>query len=278
LAHACIDLVGVIARNSPTHAQIASLRILAIPADEIIPYITRFDWVECRDRGQLSLTAAGIAVSAIGDIRLAIRAVLRAYIENLKPAWVKLASGGRRELLLQAPPGVRQVFCECGMAYGYEDDVVEWWDMLANESRRERDTFLNKIGRLGEQRSLLYEEWRTGRAPSWTSVESNFEGYDILSTRSRDDPRRLTIEVKTSKQSLEAAFFFLSRNEWDYAQGSIQHVFHLWRLDAVSAEFAILTVEDVAPHIPADIKEGVWQLVRIPYLAFRDSFTPLSIR
>ena len=222
VASGCVELVGVIARNSPTAPELDSLRILSVSGEDLLAFARYLRWVEPRETGHLALTADGIAASAIDDPRAAIRALLAAYIDIAKPAWVQTASAGRRELLSHAPPGVQQVFVESGMAYGYDDDVVAWWDSLATRARRVRDDALTEIGRQGERRSLEYERNRTGREPKWTAVESNLEGYDILSTLSAVDARRLTIEVKTSQQSAGSAWFFLSRNEWEHAVAALQ--------------------------------------------------------
>jgi hypothetical protein len=111
-----------------------------------------------------------------------------------------------------------------------------------------------------------------GRAPKWTAVESNLEGYDILSTLSVDDARRLTIEVKTSQQPPDSAWFFLSRNEWDHAAAALHHAFHLWTLNGDTPHLAVLSVDDVAQHLPSDVGGGAWQMVRVPFDAFEPSF------
>jgi hypothetical protein len=278
VASACVELVGVIARNSPTAPELDSLRILSVSGEDLLAFARYLRWVELRETGHLALTADGIAASAIDDPRAAIRALLAAYIDIAKPAWVQTASAGRRELLSHAPPGVQQVFAESGMAYGYDDDVVAWWDSLATRARRVRDDALTEIGRQGERRSLEYERNRTGRDPKWTAVESNLEGYDILSTLSADDARRLTIEVKTSQQSAGSAWFFLSRNEWEHAVAALHHAFHLWTLNGDAPRLAVLSVDDVAAHLPNDAGDGAWQTARVPFRAFEAAFTEPTTR
>lgn len=272
VASGCVELVGVIARNSPTAPELDSLRILSVSGEDLLAFARYLRWVELRETGHLALTADGIAVSAIDDPRAAIRALLAAYIDIAKPAWVQTASAGRRELLSHAPTGVQQVFAESGMAYGYDDDVVAWWDSLATRARRVRDDALTEIGRQGERRSLEYERNRTGRDPKWTAVESHLEGYDILSTLSADDARRLTIEVKTSQQPSGSAWFFLSRNEWEHAVAALHHAFHLWNLNGDTPRLAVVSVEDVSPHLPTDRGNGEWQIARVPFNAFDPAF------
>ena len=272
VAFGCVELIGVIARNSPTANDLDSLRILSVSGEDLVAFARYLRWVELRDTGHLALTADGIAANAKGDPRAAIRSLLAAYIDIAKPVWVQTASAGRRELLSHAPPGVQQVFAESGMAYGYDDDIVAWWDSLATRARRVRDDALTEIGRQGERYSLEYERNRTGRDPKWTAVESNLEGYDILSTLSADDNRRLTIEVKTSQQPPGSAWFFLSRNEWEHAVDALHHAFHLWTLNGDMPRLAVLSVDDVAQHLPTDGGGGAWQTVRVPFGAFEPAF------
>jgi len=276
VASGCVELVGVIARNSPTAPELDSLRILSVSGEDLLAFARYLRWIEQRETGHLALTASGIAASAIQDSRAAIRALLVDYIEIAKPAWVQTARAGRREMLAHAPPGVQQVFAESGMAYGYDDGVVAWWDSLATRARRVRDDALTEIGRQGERRSLEYERNRTGREPKWTAVESNLEGYDILSTTSRHDTRPLTIEVKTSEQSPHSSYFYLSRNEAQYAVTAANHRLHLWSLGAPTPLLAVLTVEDVRAHVPTDCGNGAWQSVRIPFKDFEPAFVQLT--
>jgi len=276
VAFGCVELIGVIARNSPTANDLDCLRILSVSGEDLLAFARYLRWVELRDTGHLALTADGTAASANGDPRAAIRSLLAAYIDIAQPVWVQTASAGRRELLSHAPPGVQQVFAESGMAYGYDDDIVAWWDSLATCARRVRDDALTEIGWQGERRSLEFERNRTGRDPKWTAVESNLEGYDILSTLSADDARRLTIEVKTSQQPPGSAWFFLSRNEWEHAVAALHHAFHLWTLNGDSPRLAVLSVDDVAPHLPTDCGGGAWQTVRVPFRAFESAFFTAS--
>jgi hypothetical protein len=278
VASGCVELVGVIARNSPAATDLDTLRILSISGEDLVAFARYLRWVEIRETGDLALTADGMAVSAIDDPRAAIRAILAAYIAIAKPAWVQTASAGRRELLSHAPPGVQQVFAESGMAYGYDDDVVAWWDTLATGARRVHDDAMTEIGRQGERHSLEYERARTGRNPKWIAIESNLEGYDILSTLSADDTRRLTIEVKASQQPVKSAALYLSRNEWEHACTALHHAFHLWALNGDEPRLAVLSINAIARHIPSDSHDGAWQTVRVPFRAFEPEFTTPDAR
>src|SRR5690606_14677502 len=125
--------------------------------------------------------------------------------------------------------------------------------------------------------TLEYERRRTGVEPKWVALDSNSDGYDVLSRRDSDDSRRLVIEVKTTKQGLTGCFY-VSRNEWDVAEDALFHVFHLWDVSDKEPRLAILDPAQLRRHTPTDGETGKWQLVRIPFAAFHDAFekVPLS--
>lgn len=56
-----------------------------------------------------------------------------------------------------------------------------------------------------------------------------------------NDTRRLTIEVKTSAQGL-SGLLHLTRNEWNLATESLNHVFHLWDIRSVPPRLAVLNI------------------------------------
>ena len=91
------------------------------------------------------------------------------------------------------------------------------------------------------------------------------------------DTRRLTIEVKTSAQWL-SGLLHLTRNEWNLATESLNHVFHLWDIRSVPPRLAVLDTETFATHIPIDQGSGEWKSAAIPFLAFEPHFAPSPIR
>ena len=50
--------------------------------------------------------------------------------------------------------GVAQVFVEAGLANGFDDDVVAFWDELAARARGLRDVKLSEFGREGEKLTI----------------------------------------------------------------------------------------------------------------------------
>ena len=170
-----------------------------------------------------------------------LRAMLIDFIEIEQPPWLQLVPYGRRETLLQAPPSIRQVFVEAGLAYGDDEETVRFWDALAARARGLLDGALTEIGRRGERLTPQYERNRTDMEPKWIALESASDGYDVLLHVAKSDSRRMTIEVKTSERSTEFASFHLTRNEWSTALGSLAHRFHLWVLAPSRMELAVLT-------------------------------------
>jgi hypothetical protein len=200
------------------------------------------------------------------------------FIEVEQPPWFQLVPYGRRETLLQAPPSIRQVFVEAGLAYGDDQDTVRFWDALAARARGLRDGVLTEIGRRGERLTLQYERNRTGVEPKWIALESSSDGYDVLSRVSMFDTKRMTIEVKTSEQGTEFASFHLTRNEWVTALDSMAHRFHLWALAGSRCQIAVLTIEQVMAHVPDHKGSGVWETLSIPFSVFKEFFNDFQDR
>jgi hypothetical protein len=273
LAVGCVELVGVVGRNNPTQSALNSGRTLSLPTQDILEFAVYVNWVRVQDDGSVVLTPAGGQVFASQNCRTNLRTFLRDYIQIADPPWVRLAALGRRDVLLQAPDGVRQLLVESGMAYSCDDDVVQWWDQLGAESRGYKNSRLTEIGRAGERLTLAYEEKRTGRVPKWVAIESNADGYDVLSVVSSTDSRRLAIEVKTSQQDVEAGSFYVTRHEWDTACDSLCHVFHVWDICRECPRLAVLTVDEVADHVPLDKGAGAWQTSKVPLRAFVERFS-----
>jgi hypothetical protein len=151
--------------------------------------------------------------------------------------------------------------------------VVSFWDLLAARARGLHDVRLNEIGRAGERLTLQHEEQRTGRKPQWIALESNADGYDVLSHVSDKDAARLCIEVKASAAGLRGKFY-LTRNEWETAATLLQFVMHLWDLSKLTPRLAVVDIAQLAAHIPRDEGEGRWDNVCIPFSSFASVFSP----
>lgn len=277
VAFGCVELLRVISRNAVTESGALSLALGPIPAQDILAAAIELSWVsQSPGSGLLIPTFKGVRALAASDDRVRLHMLILDHIDAENPAWVQLAATGRREVLLQAPKGLGQVFVDAGLAYGDDQSTVSFWDALAARARGIRNAVLTETGRMGERFTLAHEKQRTGCEPVWVALDSNADGYDVLSRVSNEDQRRLTIEVKASSQTSLSGYFHLTRNEWNLAVGSLNHAFHLWDVSRAPPHLAVLNVDEIAKHVPIDEGNGVWESARIPFFSFVSSFTPFS--
>lgn len=272
VAFGCIELLGAVSREAFTPAGAESLALGSVPSRDILKAAMDLQWIVTSLDGLLVPAIRGErAISALDDTAR-LRLLVLDHIDAENPLWIQLAPRGRREVLLQAPKGVSQVLVEAGLAYGQDTETVGFWDALAARARGIRATSLSETGRIGERLSIEAEQKRTGCKPKWIALDSNADGYDVLSRVSAEDSRRLTIEVKTSAQGL-AGFLHLTRNEWGLATESLNHVFHLWNIRTNPPRLAVLDTETVAIHIPDNRGSGEWEAAEIPFITFESSFS-----
>jgi len=276
IALACSELLEVVSRNAVTPAGATGLALGAVPSVDVLDAAMAFRWIEVAPEGALKATARGARALAESDGRRRLRLLLIDYVEAMSPSWLYLTPSGRRETLLQAPPGIRQVIVESGLAYDDDEDAVAFWDGLAARARGSRDASLAEIGRRGERLTVEHERTRTGVLPKWIALDSSSDGYDVLSMVSASDQRRLTVEVKASERPLSLAYFHLTRNEWEMANESLNHVFHLWSLVGPRPMLATLSINHVLAHVPADSGDGCWKSVSIPFEAFAGEFSTIA--
>jgi hypothetical protein len=229
------------------------------------------NWLKQDEAGLAVVTPAGISVLKVESYEIRLRMALLSYIEVVRPAWVQNAIFGRSRVLNFAGKSIAQVFTEAGLADGLENDVVEFWDMMATMARGQRSAEAMKIGRAGERLTLVHEKERTGRAPKWVAVDSNLDGYDVLSIVGADDSRFMSIEVKSTTVGM-AGRFHLTANEWERAMIQEEHRFHLWEINQTSTRLAVLTPGDVEPHVPTNQGEGAWESVEIAFGTFEQQF------
>lgn len=272
VAFGCTELIGVASRNSLTPGGVLSLSLGSASPKDVLDATFALRWIEVTPEGLLRPTMRGARVMEESDDRHKLRLLVLDHVEAENPSWLHLAPAGRRETLLHAPPGVRQVIVEAGLAYGEDEATVAFWDGLAARARGSRDASLSEIGRRGERLTVEYETSRLGQPPKWIALDSSSEGYDVLSRVSSSDMRRLTIEVKASERPLSCAAFHLTRNEWEIAQESLNHAFHLWNMSGSQPLLAVISVTQLSSHIPVNTGDGSWESVLIPFRAFSASF------
>ncbi len=271
----CFDLLDMASRMSLSFSQITLSfgRLSGLPVEIVIETAQTLRWLATGGEGFVSLTPAGSKLLMLDGYEQKLRQALLDYIDAIHPPWVQNAIAGRSRVLSFASSDIRQVFVEAGLAHGTEHDVVVFWDMLAARARGQKNIHLTEIGREGERLTLAYEENRTGRRPRWVSIDSNGDGYDILSVLGPGDGTQLSIEVKTTQFGLNG-YFHLTMNEWDRALCFENHVFHLWDISGIPKQVAVLEKSDVEPHVPKNRGRGLWESVEIPYYTFYEKFCP----
>jgi hypothetical protein len=223
----------------------------------------------------LKLSPRGKDILSQPDIQECLRLQIEDFIETMQPPWCRLIPHGRRSATLNMPSDARQCFREAGLLEtNLTDRIVDWWDRLASKSRGRHKDVLNEIGRCGERLSITYETARVGIPPKWQAIECNGDGYDLLSYVSNLDLSRQTIEVKASEKNITYASLHVSRNEWEFGKTAGVHRFHLWaNVRLKSPLLAVLSVEDLSPHIPTNNGEGSWESVEIPFAPFSAAFS-----
>jgi Domain of unknown function (DUF3883) len=235
-------------------------------------------WLSVSDSGIAVLAPAGERVFSIVAEHLRMRRGLLDYVEVFRPPWIRMTLDGRMRVLAFAPLEIRQSLVEAYLAFGYDANVIEFWDQLVAIARGQQSIELSLIGREGERLTLGYEKHRTGREPQWRSIESNSDGFDVLSVASREDSRSLPIEVKASRMGL-AGTIHLTRNEWESTELLPRHQLHLWDLSqGCIPRLAIVTRAEVAPHIPSNCGSGKWREVEIDFAVFQSKFSIAATR
>ena len=188
------------------------------------------------------------------------------WIELSEPSWLRLIPYGREKLRVALTDDQMQCFREAGLfAEVPDDDALAWWDQLADLMRGTADSEKMRRARHAERLSFDFEVNRTkslgiSKTPKWVALEDNSLGYDVLSYDV--DPNGLIVTRLVEVKSRLSDSIFITRNEWNNASGAAQRsVLHVW--DLPEERLHEYRVHEVAPHIPIDQGDGVWQDVRI---------------
>ena len=110
------------------------------------------------------------------------------------------------------------------------DEIIEWWDDLADFSRSLIDNKKIKSGRSGEKKTLEFEKRKLKNhnlnlSPTWDGFWDNKLGYDV---KSWDYNKNIIfIEAKSSKE--KNGTFFFTKNEWKCAISEKNNYFvYIW--------------------------------------------------
>lgn len=198
-----------------------------------------------------------------------LRRGLAVLIEAHRPWWCRFFAYGRQRLATALTQDELQTFRSAGLLEENPPaDVVQWWDAFACLMRATEDERLNAQGRHAEGLSLQHERKRLQslgitEEPRWIALEDISAGYDLQSyEQTAYGLRNLLIEVKSTQRSPPR--MFLTRGEWDAAaQYGDAYTFHLWKLPA--EELTVITVAEMAQHIPQDHGSGRWTELEIQF-------------
>lgn len=272
VAYGCFELLRLLDQTPmPVTAARTLGKLGVVSAKRVTDCSMLLGWTEVNDAGLLAPTLRGQAVSAMPRTEERLRQALMDMVSAIDPPWVQNARFGRRRVLQYAPPEIAQICQEAGLADGSTPDVVAFWDALAAQARGLHDAWLNETGRTGERLTLRYEEIRTGRTPRWVALDSNEDGYDVLSSLNAEDRMPVCIEVKASQLGLNGSFY-LTRHEWEAAESFLHYLVHLWDLSDATPRLAVLTLGSVAQHLPIDHGNGRWDVACVPFGTFTDHF------
>lgn len=278
LAQAGIALLDLLHRQplSPTELLSGLPKVGGMSSASALSLAEALAWLDINETGQMQMSASGLQVHTADGYEAALRCILLHYVETLSPDWLQNASYGRSRVLNFCPVGVRQVFVEAGLAGELEHEVVDFWDWLAAIARGHQKNQLVAIGREGERLTMIHEEARTRAKPRWVAVDSNQDGYDVLSVKAADDRAFLSIEVKASRAGTRGSLH-LTRHEWETALDRPFHLFHLWDLSCALPKLATVEMDAMAAHVPIDAGAGGWENVEVPFKVFESLFGPALV-
>ncbi len=265
------EFLDVVAAGSVAYVdmEVSGRRFSIASSGEVLSCSIRCGWVEVTDGGTCQLTERGQRIRELSDTTSFLRQQLEDAIEALQPSWAAGIPNGRREARSSLPDGVVGIFQDAGLFDEWDDELTKYLDRLSCMIRVQNSEFLLKVGREAEKSTVLHEKSRTGRDPNWLSRETNFAGYDVLSSVDASDTTPLRIEVKGTVRRLRDATFIVTRGEWTKAARDMKpYVFHLWLMNATPPRLAVVPPSAVGPHIPNDRGKGKWDRASIPFSSF----------
>jgi hypothetical protein len=204
-----------------------------------------------------------------GNFSQSLRDILSISIQLDPPSWLPVVVGGRNsvESVVANDPNLYQLFVAAELFQSLpSEEVIAWWDRLANAQRADETRRNLENGRLAERKTFETERARLDNEgcpfePEWIALDDNSAGYDILSYINRESQwLSLAIEVKSSTS--DAIRFFLTRNEFDTASRMAdRYELHFWGRSSSSA--TVLDSATVVSHAPVDQGRGKWQEVLV---------------
>lgn len=202
-------------------------------------------------------------------------------LESIYQSHMNKVTHGRK-IFCKAVEGtsLHQLLRYADLIDGLDSNIVCWWDDFSASHRKEDDSRKLLTGRKGEELSLKYEKIIINhlaieheieiKTPIWEAVDNNDSGYDIGSfTVFENKWCDKKVEVKSSES--DYGIFSFSRNQYKTMRTfNKTYEVHLWKLK--TQELAVLTYEDLSPHMPLDQGKGSWSAVDIHFSEFKHKF------
>jgi len=269
---ATIALFKAVSKYNPNINDFKSTypKICDVKSEYAISFAEKCRWITIKENA-IILTPQAKSYLEHPD-EYTFRYMIRDYIIRLRPYWIGAIIRGRESCFQAMNLNERDCFYNAQLS----DDssaVAKWWTDISNETRELNHLELIDRGFKGEELTIIYEEKRIGKKPIWHSIDSSIDGYDILSDVSSEDTQRLLIEVKSSELPLKDAKAHISKKEWKVAASSKNYQFYFWLITGSINKLAILTAEDLAPHMSIDKGKGEWESVSIEFNQFKNMFS-----
>jgi hypothetical protein len=241
-----------------------------VPLPEVVTALKRVSADDAYHNYDAALALQDIVTSIEppdADIPAFFRETITILVKQTKPWWLRLCSSGRERVRAAMSLNEAQCLEAAGLfSPAPTAEIRKWWDALAQEVRAREDSRRLEQGRAAEQLTIDYETTRLlalgiVNQPRWISLDDNTAGYDVHSYDvGLVEPIAKLIEVKSSTR--QPSEIFLTRNEWETAvERAPNYRFHIWMLP--EERLIELTPADIQAHIPADIGDGRWQIIKI---------------
>ncbi|MEX0806973.1 MAG: DUF3883 domain-containing protein [Candidatus Binatia bacterium] len=275
LCYSCQELLTLVSEGDLELAYFKGRSVRSVSTEVVLATCQECNWIAFDKRGRITLTETGREIGGrlseeknAEALQLQIVSMVRTY----NWVWTAALPRGREDAFRRMPEDAKQCFRECNaMDRRWPKELIKLWDNFSKDQRRVQADENLEVGRRAEELSFEFERRRIGKRPEWRSLESESDGYDILSRQSRGSNDRLRIEVKGTSAAASSAEFSITRHQWETAKVSGDYVFHLWALGRKNI-LSIVTAAAIEPHVPTDRSKGKWQTFRVKFgLFFADA-------
>ena len=194
---------------------------------------------------------------------------IRAVLRQRQPDWANMMKRGRKRFVQTLSVDDRSVFDGAGLMVDPPSrELVSWWDDISGYARLTFNLESMEQAREAELLTIKMEKSRLAsigisKDPVWLGLDDNYAGYDVLTyDKVQTQLVNRLIEVKSTIASPPR--FYVTRNEWRKAKSAGEvYSFHVWDMQKNPPKLKVLSVEDVALHIPKDQGNGKWATAEV---------------